>query len=206
MKLVLFAAAWLAAGAAFASPATQTVSPKGQALAAKLDSLGVESKWLPREHVDWRSGLPDRGGEIYERGHTHCSAFVASAAETLGVHILRPPEHSAKLLANAQSEWLGDEGREEGWRPVADPTAAQAAANAGDLVVAVYESHWADRSGHISIVKPAVRSDAELEADGPLTIQAGNVNSSAISLRQGFAGHPPAWGDREVRFYAHALP
>jgi hypothetical protein len=195
----------LVVGSAIADPAAQTVSPQGQQLAEKLDAMGVESKWPALQHVNWRTGLPDREGEVYERGHTHCSAFVAAAAETLGVHILHPPEHSAKLLANAQFEWLAEEGADEGWRPLADPAAAQAAANAGELVVAAYESHRPDKPGHIAIVKPAARSEAEIAADGPLVIQAGTVNSSAISMREGFAGHPHAWQDHEARFYAHTL-
>ncbi len=137
--------------------------------------------------------------------HTHCSAFVAAAAEKLGAYILRPPEHSQVLLANAQYEWLGDEGRAEGWRALPDGAAAQSAANAGDLVVAAYESHRSDKPGHIAIVKPAARSAAELAADGPLVIQAGTVNSSAVSLREGFAGHPAAWRDQEVVYYAHEI-
>ena len=202
---ILALALCLLASAAFAGAATQTVSPEGRRLAEKLDAMGVESKWPARQHVNWRTGLPDREGEIYEHGHTHCSAFVAAAAEALGVHILHPPEHSAKLLANAQFEWLAEEGADEGWRPLADPAAAQAAANAGELVVVAYESHRPDKPGHIAIVKPAARTEAELAADGPIVIQAGTVNSSAISFREGFAGHPHAWQDHEARFYAHAL-
>lgn len=201
----LLLALGLASGAAFAS-ATDVVSSKGSALAARLDAMGVETKWLARQHVDWRTGLPDRGGEQYERGHTHCSAFVAAAAMSFGVYILRPPDHSAKLLANAQVEWLADAGGSSGWRKLPDGEAAQAAANAGELVVAAYEAHRANHPGHIAIVKPAVRSAAELAAEGPLLIQAGAVNSSAISLRDGFAQHPPAWRDHEVQFFAHALP
>ena len=89
---------FLLASAAVAAPDAQTVTPQGMRLAAQLDALGVESKWLARQHVDWRTGLPDRDGQVFEHGHTHCSAFVAAAAMSLGVHILRPPEHSAKLL------------------------------------------------------------------------------------------------------------
>jgi hypothetical protein len=201
----VFAANLACAASVFASPATETVSPRGEQLAARLDAMGVESKWIAGEHVDWRSGRPD-GQPVSATGrHTHCSAFVAAAAEQLGVHILRPPEHGQALLANAQFEWLGEEGAAEGWRPLPDGAAAQAAANAGQLVVATYESHFADKPGHIAIVKPAARSDAEIAAEGPLVIQAGTVNSDAIPLRAGFAGHPTAWGRQEVRYYAHRI-
>jgi len=199
----LLLAAFLVTGPASADPLA--VSPKGHWLAQQLDAMGVESKWIAGAHVDWRTGLPDGRPEISPGRHTHCSAFVAAAALTLGVHILRPPEHSAKLLANAQFEWLGEEGASEGWRALPDAEAAQSAANAGDLVVAAYESHRPDKPGHIAIVKPAARNAEELAADGPLVIQAGSTNSSAIGLREGFAGHPAAWRDQEVEFYAHKI-
>jgi hypothetical protein len=199
----LLLAAFLVTGPATADPLA--VSPKGHWLAQQLDAMGVESKWIAGAHVDWRTGLPDGRPEISPGRHTHCSAFVAAAALTLGVHILRPPEHSAKLLANAQFEWLGEEGASEGWRALPDAEAAQSAANAGDLVVAAYESHRPDKPGHIAIVKPAARNAEELAADGPLVIQAGSTNSSAIGLREGFAGHPAAWRDQEVEFYAHKI-
>jgi len=205
MRIALLAAAVVVAGAAFADPASQSVSPKGQWLAAQLDGMGVETKWLAGLHIDWRSGLPDGRLELSPGRHTHCSAFVAAAAEALGVHILRPPEHSQVLLANAQFEWLGEEGAAEGWSALANGEAAQVAANAGELVVAAYESHRSDTPGHIAIVKPAARSAAELAAEGPLVIQAGNFNSDAISLRAGFAGHPLAWNHQEVRYYAHPI-
>lgn len=194
---------WASAGSA-ASP-TDAVARNGDWLARQLEAMGVESKWIAGHHVDWRTGLPDGRPEVSLGRHTHCSAFVAAASEKLGVHILRPPEHSQVLLANAQFEWLGADGVDEGWRPLRDGESAQAAANAGDLVVAAYESHRSDKSGHIAIVKPAARSKAELAADGPLVIQAGTVNSAAVSLREGFSGHPAAWRDHEVRYFAHAV-
>lgn len=189
----------------FSQTATETLTSKGERLAAKLDSLGVENKWIAGAHVDWRSGLPDGEPGTLNGRHTHCSAFVAAAAASVGVHILRPPEHSQELLANAQFEWLEEEGASEGWRELPDGEAAQAAANSGEFVVASYLSHNPRTPGHIAIVKPAARSDEEIAQDGPLVIQAGTVNSAGISLRAGFAGHPFAWGRQEVRFYAHAI-
>jgi hypothetical protein len=58
---------------------------------------------------------------------------------------LRPPEHGQKLLANAQSEWLAEEGAARGWVRLADADQAQAAANRGLLVVASYHNHHDDR-------------------------------------------------------------
>jgi len=199
----LLIAALLAAGSANADPSA--VSPKGRWLAQQLDAFGVEGKWIAGAHIDWRTGLPDGRPEMSPGRHTHCSAFVAAAAEKLGAYILRPPQHSQVLLANAQFEWLGEDGAAAGWRAVPDADAAQSAANAGELVVAAYESHRSDKPGHIAIVRPASRSAAEIAAEGPLVIQAGTSNSSAVSLRDGFAGHPAAWRDHEVAFYAHAI-
>jgi hypothetical protein len=194
------------ATAAFAASSTEVVSPKGRWLAQKLDSMGVETKWIAGEHIDWRSGEPDGRPELHSGRHTHCSAFVAAAAESVGVHILRPPEHGQILLANAQFHWLEEDGAAEGWRALPDGKAAQAAANAGELVVVSYLSHNPSTPGHIAIVKPASRSAAEIEADGPLVIQAGTTNSNGIAFRLGFAGHPAAWRDHEAEFYAHAIP
>ena len=182
------------------------ISAEGQRLARQLDEMGVETKWIAGAHVDWETGLPDGRPETSTGRHTHCSAFVASAAERLGVYILRPPEHGQVLLANAQSEWLADEGAQQGWRAVEGPAAAQDLANRGMLVVASYRSHRDSKPGHIAIVRPSVKTAQEIETDGPTVIQAGTTNSAAISLRLGFAGHPHAWYDHEVDYYAHAIP
>ncbi len=207
MKLALFVAAALLASlaAAGANPAAEAVSPKGRWLAEQLDALGVETKWIAGARVDWRTGLPDGRPKLREGRHTHCSAFVAAAAESLGVYILRPPEHGQALLANAQFRWLADDGADDGWRALPDAPAAQAAANAGDLVVASYLSHRDRTPGHIAIVRPSPRSAADLAAEGPLVIQAGTVNRAAVSLREGFSGHPAAWRDDEVAYYAHTI-
>ena len=204
----LLAVATLALSAALAGSAfadTLVVTPKGQQLAQMLDSLGVEGKWIAGAHIDWRTGEPDGRPEMLPGKHTHCSAFVASAAEKLGVYILRPPEHGQALLANAQNEWLEADGASQGWRPVRDAVEAQTLANRGVLVVASYHNHKDTKPGHISIIRPASRSLADIAADGPISIQAGMVNSSAIAVRLGFAGHTHAWNDDEIEYYAHDL-
>jgi hypothetical protein len=137
--------------------------------------------------------------------HTHCSAFVAAAAKKLGVYILRPPEHGQKLLANAQNEWLAAEGPTHGWHKLADAREAQADANRGLLVVASYRNHHDDRPGHIAIVRPGTKTPAQIAAEGPDVIQAGAVNATSISIKAGFAGHPAAWRDNEIAYYAHEV-
>src|ERR1700730_19160503 len=87
-------------------PAAAELTFEGRHLAEVLDSMHVEEHWIAGGIVDWRTGDPT-GKAITDDGkHTHCSQFTAAACEKLGVYILRPPEHSAVLLANAQFEWL----------------------------------------------------------------------------------------------------
>ncbi len=186
------------------------ISAKGEALGRFLDSLDVEHKWPAGVHVNWETGQPD-GRVVRTPGkHTHCSAFTASAAKRLGVYLLRPPEHSPVLLANAQFDWLGGAGaRDRGWSEIGDAVAAQQAANDGRLVIAIYRNHHDDKPGHTAIVRPSAKSDAVILAEGPEVAQAGGTNYNATSLQRGFAGHRAAWGKkREVRFFAHeiALP
>ena len=91
----------------------------------------MEHHWIAGEHVDWQTGLPDGKAERLPGKHTHCSAFVASAAEALDVYILRPPEHGQVLLANAQNEWVASPmATAAGWRRLNDAQEAQAAPTA----------------------------------------------------------------------------
>jgi hypothetical protein len=194
----------LLAFAGAARPA-ETITPQAQAMIKMLDAMGVESKWNAGERVNWETGLPTGVPETSPGKHTHCSAFVAAAAKTLGVYILRPPAHGQKLLANAQNEWLTEQGAANGWVRLASPGEAQAAANRGLLVVASYHNHHDDRPGHIAIVRPGNKTAEQIAAEGPDVIQAGSVNKTSISLRDGFAGHPAAWRDHEVVYYAHEV-
>jgi hypothetical protein len=181
------------------------ITPQAQALMKVLDAMDVEGKWIAGEHVYWETGLPTGVPETSPGKHTHCSAFAAAAAKTLGVYILRPPAHGQKLLANAQNEWLAEQGAANGWVKLATADEAQAAANRGLLVVASYHNHHDDRPGHIAIVRPGNKTAEQIAAEGPDVIQAGSVNKTSISLRDGFAGHPAAWRDHEIVYYAHEV-
>ncbi len=204
LAAVVLAILAAAVGPSLAVDAT-TISPKGLWLARQLDAMGVESKWIAGTHINWETGEPDGSSEVLPGHHTHCSAFVASAAETLGVYILRPPEHGQVLLANAQSEWLADAGADKGWRRITNALEAQSLANTGVLVVASYHAHRDNKPGHIAIVRPSVVTAETIAAVGPTLIQAGSVNSSAIAAKQGFAGHIHAWRDNEIDYYAHDI-
>jgi hypothetical protein len=188
------------AGAAHPADA---VTPQAQAMMQALDAMGVESKWIAGQHVYWDAGLPTGVPETSPGKHTHCSAFVAAAAKTLGVYILRPPQHGQMLLANAQNEWLADAGTAQGWTRLADGGEAQAAANRGQLVVASYHNHHDDRPGHIAIVRAGAKTAEQIAAEGPDVIQAGAVNRTSISVKDAFKGHPAAWRDGEIVYYAH---
>ena len=201
-SLVAALAAFSLVGAAAASGD----KADGHRLALFLDSLDVEDHWPAGVHVNWETGVPDGVEEHFEGKHTHCSAFVASAAKQLGVYILRPPEHRQTLLANAQFEWLRDRGAEYGWQSLPDGYEAQRAANRGYLVVVTYKNHSDEKPGHIAIVRPSGRTRDEILAEGPEIIQAGLHNYNSTSMRHGFADHPAAWNDNEARYYEHDLP
>lgn len=179
------------------------IKPEAVHLAAIVDSLDVEHRWPAGVHVTWDTGIPDGRAETAVGKHTHCSAFVAAAAQRLGVYILRPPAHPQRLLANAQYDWLAEQGRQNGWSRLRDAVEAQASANHGSLVVAIYRNHDDGKPGHVAIVRPSDKSLTALRAEGPQITQAGGTNYRSTTLRRGFAGHPAAWSRGEVRYYAH---
>ncbi len=182
----------------------EPVLPGGLRLAGLLDSMHVESHWIAGHHVNWRTGEADGRPVPIDGHHSHCSAFVAAVATKLGVDILRPPEHSQILLANAQCGWLQREGRQSGWEALAMPLEAQQRANRGMLVVACYGSPDPGLPGHIAIVRPEAVSRRRIESEGPQVIQAGIENFRSTSLADGFRHHPGARIRHAIRFYAHA--
>ena len=182
------------------------ITPAGASLESVLDGMNVESLWLAHEHINWETGVPDRG-EAYEGpgNHTHCSAFAAAAAKRMGIYLLRPPEHGQVLLANAQAEWLGGSvGRKEGWRRVPEMREAQRLANEGNFVLVVFGNPDKHVPGHVAIVRPSEKSLRVLQEDGPRIIQAGNHNHASSNVRIGFGNHPGAW-PAGVQYYVHAV-
>ena len=183
------------------------ITPAGEQLAATLDSMDVESKWLSHEHVNWQTGEPDRGGENEGPGtHTHCSAFAAAAAAKFNVYLLRPPQHGQVLLANAQADWLASEaGSQAGWRKIPDGAEAQRMANQGNFVLVLYQNPDRHVPGHIAVVRPSTKSAKALEENGPEIIQAGEHNHAKTNVRLGFENHAGAWPGG-VLYFMHALP
>jgi hypothetical protein len=190
-------------------PCCGLITPDGMKLAHLLDTSGVEHLWLARQHVIWDTGEPDPARPGGTNRTTHCSAYAAAMAQRVGVYLLRPPEHSQTLLANAQMEWLeSGAAREQGWRPVATPAEAQAAANRGEFVVAVFRNPDPHRPGHIAVLRPSEKTSAELYGDGPQEAQAGSRNWLSTSVAGGFHVHQGAWepgGTGSIRFFAHPV-
>jgi hypothetical protein len=205
--LILLIAA-VPVGAAASSPCCGPISAAGARMVAFLDASGVDRLWLAGYRVEWDTGSPiSRWTDTSQ--HTHCSAFAASASMRLGVYLLRPPEHTSTLLANAQMGWLRTPAAAaRGWQPVPDVTAAQTRANRGDLVLAAFENPDPDRPGHIAIVRPSDIDAATLLARGPFVTQAGGHNWLSVPLAAGFANHKTAWrpgAGGDVRFFAHTI-
>ena len=175
----------------------------GHKLAVFLDHLQVESRWPAGVHVDWETGLPDGKTENFEGKHTHCSAFVASAAKQIGVYILRPPSTARPCSPMRSSTGFQARVRSRGWAPVADGYQAQRAANRGFLVVATYKNHDAAKPGHIAIVRPTSRTRDDILSAGPEIIMAGVQNYQATTVKHGFANHPTAFANDEIRYYQH---
>jgi hypothetical protein len=206
--LVLLVVVSLDGAAARAQPCCGPITAQGERLAAYLDATGVDHLWLAGWHVDWRTGAADRPEPGGPEARTHCSAFVAAVAERLGAYILRPPEHPQSLLANAQMGWLGRDGGQSGWQPVADAAAAQHLANTGMLVVAAFQNPDPHRPGHIAVIRPSLKTAAELAGEGPQETQAGAMNALSTTIASGFRRHRGAWdpdGTGAIRYYAHAV-
>ena len=197
LLLTAVPAALLVPDLAMAQSCCGPVSPNGQRLIQMLDASGVEHLWLPYKHVNWETGEIDSDplGK---------PAATASFAKRLGVYILRPPEHSAILLANAQMRWLSFDGASSGWRRLSDATAAQQSANLGNLVVAVFENPDPHKAGHIAFIRPGTPSAARLAEEGPNVTQAGATNAISMPLKRAFSHHHGAWPD-QIRYFEHSV-
>jgi hypothetical protein len=185
---------------AWAQPCCGPITPAGEQLARFLDGTGVDHLWQPGEAVDWETGGPSAHEVGSVPTHSHCSAFVAAIAERLGVYILRPPQHTQLLLANAQMRWLSQSGSQSGWRSVPDERTAQTLANQGIFVVASWENPDSGRPGHIAIVRPSLKTADELARQGPQTTQAGSRNHISSTVEIGFRERRS-----QVLFFAHDL-
>jgi hypothetical protein len=177
------------------------ISAEGQRLRAALDAMDVEHLWLPGEHIDWRTGMPD--GKRVEAGpHTHCSAFLAAFCVKQSIPILLPPPQ--KHLANRQQDWLLAEGAKQGWLEV-NAVKAQELANQGRVVVASWKNSEKDGyhrgAGHMAIVRPEALPRSVIHERGPQITQAGGQNYNSNTVAYAFRGR--AWQKHEVRYFAY---
>lgn len=131
---------------------------------------------------------------------SHCSAFAAAVACVLDVYLLRQPDASDLNLANNQAVWLVTN-HNCGWYAIPRSTDAQHLANVGELVVASLKEDVG--SGHIAVLRPSAKSDAEILADGPQECQSGVHNYNSVTVKTGFALHDDALG--RVLYYGHAV-
>lgn len=178
------------------------ITPEGHRLAAAIDSFDVEHHWLSGTRIEWLSGdpLPNK-----PKGTTHCSAYAAAAAYRLQIYLLRPPDHGQYRLSNAQGHWLdSDEGRKAGWKAISTPAEAQTLTNQGWLVLVTYINPNEADPGHLAVLRPAEKTEAQLAEEGPQVSQSGWTNRNNSVAAKSFTRHPGAWPNN-VRYYAHAV-
>ena len=183
------------------------LKPAGESLLKTYLSMNVENLWIAGHHIDWMTGIADRQN-VTEGVSSHCSAFVAAACEIKNIYILRPPEHSQILLANAQARWLPSAAaKSRGWHQIVNNSiiaiyfSAQQYANKGFVVVAVFKSPVENLPGHIALVRPSKISAQSLTDEGPSIIMAGTINHNLISLKMGFKNHIKQWPNADIQFF-----
>ena len=176
------------------------ITAAGRQLKADLDAMNVERLWLPKTQLkSWRTGEasdePLSPGahalQRIRRGFLFAARYPdarAAAATSVG----QPPR-----------DWLLHEGRTEGWRQMSAEE-AQRLANRGVVVVASFKNddeHFHGGHGHIAIIRPSTKSDAQVAKEGPQITQAGGHNYNSTPLNKGFAEQVIA--RHQVLFFAY---
>jgi hypothetical protein len=191
-------------------PCCGPITPAGHRLIVVLDSMDVEHRWPKDQPIEWDSGLPTGpvGSEIHDPD-THCSAFTAAVGKRVGVYMPRPPIYSQIRLSEAQLSYFDSaSGRDEGWRRVDTPEEAQALANQGMLVIVGRMGHtskYDPRPGHIAVVRPSERTEAQLSESGVQITQAGAHNWRSTTAKGGFH-HEPGQLPVNLQYFAHDVP
>ena len=176
---------------------TLQLSQQGEKLRSFYLQQNVQTKWLAGHHINWETGEPDMP-EATSGIRTHCSAFVASVCKQSDIYILRPPEHSQILLANAQCDWLDSkDGAQSGWIKIENNVLweAQKLANEGYIVVACSKNTNRHKPGHIAFIMPTLSTSEKIRENGPLLIQASNINADNVAFRKGFRSHIIDWNE-----------
>ena len=183
------------------------VTPAASRVLRVLNASGIDRLWANGRHVNWETGIADEPvGYTGPNKSTHCSCFVAAMAKRLGIYLLRPPEHSQQLLANAQFTWLhGQEAQRLGWTKVMGRENAQRMANQGAFVIAAVQNSNPHRAGHITIVRPEALTWTQIRTDGLVVAHSGFRNSVQVSEKTGFERHEGAWPDG-ISYFVHPVP
>ena len=82
------------------------------------------------------------------------------------------------------------------------------ASQVGMLVVAAFQNPDPHRPGHLAVIRPSLKTAAELAREGPQETQAGATNALSTTIATGFRRHGGAWepdGTGTIRYYAHAV-
>jgi hypothetical protein len=193
-----------------AGPCCGPITPAGHRLIVVLDSMDVEHRWPKDQAIEWDTGLPV--GPTGSEGHdpdTHCSAFTAAVGKRIGVYMPHPPMYSQIRLSEAQLSYFDSRaGRDDGWRRVDTPEQAQALANQGMLVIVGRMGHtskYDPRPGHIAVVRPSERTEAQISESGVQMTQAGTHNWRSITAKGGFH-HEPGQLPSNLEYFAHDVP
>jgi hypothetical protein len=186
--------------------ATSPITSQASAFAAYVDSLDVESHWLPGIAVEWQSGLPTDEFTVPPQD-THCSDFAAAVAEGVGIYLLQPPDHNPSLhdqegqeyLANAQSFWFN------GLYDPADPTAPDADDEEIDPgVMTAAQAGWANVATRL----PADAAAYDLALEAQNLANAGFLVVASILGNQHFKpvpGGPPPKGPGHIAVLKPAI-
>lgn len=192
-----------ATGATLVIGPANAVNEQGRAIVALLDSLEVERYWKRGVSVNWFTGAEGGTGTNKTKGEaSHCSSFAPAVARLLGVYLLTQSSEVSDLgLANRQADWLRTN-TVSGWFPIAGHIPAQHIANTGAVVVASLKEEDGS-SGHIAVVRPSIKCDAEIAAVGPQISQSGMVNYNETDAETGFSYHTSPLS--RIRYYGHGV-
>ena len=166
-----------------------------------LNSLRVDQYWLVGTSVNFLTGAAGGTGPNMTIGtDSHCSAFAASAANLLGIYMLRPPQASDVNLANNQADWFPT--NTNGWFLISSALNAQHMVNTGLLAIASYKA--SSGSGHIVMLRPSTRPDSDITTYGPEECQSGDTNYYDTNVMSGFGEHPGAFPNNII-YYGHTM-
>lgn len=126
---------------------------------------------------------------------TFCNVFVSDCTAALGCgipHVVLAGGKWAEITANETMLWLYIHGPTHGWEALPTAHVAQAMADTGQVVVAVWQAPAGP--GHIALVVPS--QGEPLPTDAVWIAQAGRSNFSRGPLASGF-------GTRTPRYFGH---